>query len=746
MSQNEASTTGAPGFFRTWWVAIRPYSLPASTMSVVFGTAMAVTIGGADLHPLRFAAAFLGMALLQCGANLMNDVFDFKKGLDTRVNPVSGAVVRGWITPRQGAVASALFFVLGSGAGLWLVAEVGTPVLIIGLVGLVIGLLYSLGPVGLKYHGLGDLAVFVDFGILGALGAWTIQTGEPSWVPAVWAIPLSILVIGILHANNWRDIAGDRAGGIRTVASVIGDRASEVYYGFLLFGPFAAILGIIGASWLAGAGPRMPLTFLVTLLALPLAVRLMRKARARAGAANPLDFLALDGATARLNMVFGLLCTGALGLFAMCGCGGTVDGAVETRPSAAADGEAAGDYAYMGWQRCEKCHPDQAKHWRHSLHALAHFEPVYDVYFVKASLDSGQELETYCAACHTPIGIHQGEIPFAAAPRKGGDTKVSPVATEGLTCDFCHTITGFTKLENSGYATAPSMTKHGPLDVRKAAFHKSQQNPLFASSDLCGTCHNVNHPVNGIVLEATYTEWKNSPYAAEGVSCQDCHMTEGLTGAAVHPGKAATTGPDRPHVSRHYFVGPNVIFGGEEGAAPLRDLSLELLERAGKIEIGPARGTDDGVELDILVTNTGAGHYLPTGITEIREMWIDLAVFDATGTRVFASGALDAAGGLAEGAVLYHTWVKDAAGAITTQFWNTVEKVRDHRVPPRETVTETYRLPVKAKAVAWPLKVEASLRYRSASPAGLAEVGAPADLVEIPVLTISSATGVIKGL
>jgi 1,4-dihydroxy-2-naphthoate octaprenyltransferase len=317
--QSESGSADRPGFLKTWWVAARPFALPASTMPVIFGTAMAVTIGGAEIHWLRFAAAFIGMLLLHVGANLMNDAVDYRRGIDTRVNPVSGAVVRGWITPRQAMLAAALLFAVGGALGAWLVSVAGKPILWIGLVGIVIGLLYSAGPVALKYHALGDLAVFLDFGILGAAGAWTVQTGELSWVPAAWAVPMSLLVIGILHANNWRDIASDSAGGVKTVASLLGDRRSVHYYAFLLFAPFALVLALIALSWLGGVGPRMPLTFLVTFLALPLAVRLMRRSLARKTSPDPLLFLALDGATGQLNLAFGLLSTAALGLHALVG-------------------------------------------------------------------------------------------------------------------------------------------------------------------------------------------------------------------------------------------------------------------------------------------------------------------------------------------------------------------------------------------------------------------------------------------
>jgi 1,4-dihydroxy-2-naphthoate octaprenyltransferase len=320
---NSASDNARPGFLKTWLVATRPFALPASTMPVVFGSVLAVTIGTASFDWLRFVAAFLGMALLHTGANLINDARDYDKGIDAQINPVSGAVVRGWITSKQAIKAAALFMAVGSALGLWLFTQVGMPILLLGIVGVAIGVLYSVGPFGLKYNALGDIAVFMNFGVLGALGAWTVQTGEMSWIPAVWAIPMSILVIAILHANNWRDIEGDKEGGIRTMAGLMGDKGAEAYYGFLLFSPFAVIIAIMAISWFGGIEPKMPMTFLLTMLSLPLALKLIKKGKARRTSDNPLDFLALDGATAQFNLAFGLLCTASLGLHALlshCSC------------------------------------------------------------------------------------------------------------------------------------------------------------------------------------------------------------------------------------------------------------------------------------------------------------------------------------------------------------------------------------------------------------------------------------------
>lgn len=305
---------------RKWLVAARTFALPASTMPVVFGTAAAVTVGGAAFHPGLFAAALLAMVLLHTGANMLSDVTDFRKGLDREATPASGAVVRGYLSDKQVQRGAVLLLATGSVIGLWLASRVGWPLLWIGLAGVAIGVGYTLGP-ALKYRALGDLAVFLDFGILGALGAWTVQTGRLSWRPALWAVPMSLLVIGILHANNWRDIATDRErAGIHTVASLLGDRGSFVYYGALIFGPFIivtalAAIGIVRPDAACG----MPWPALLVWLALPLALKLWGQARRRASPVHPTDFVALDGATARLNLAFGLLCTAGFILAALRG-------------------------------------------------------------------------------------------------------------------------------------------------------------------------------------------------------------------------------------------------------------------------------------------------------------------------------------------------------------------------------------------------------------------------------------------
>jgi 1,4-dihydroxy-2-naphthoate octaprenyltransferase len=308
MSENTVAAP-SPSTLGKWAVAARPWSLPASTMPIVFGTALAVVIGGARFSPLLLLWALATMVVLHSAANMLSDVYDFRHGLDRDVTPVSGAVVRGWLTEQQVFRGAAVLFTLGAVSGLLIAWRTSPSLFIVGGIGLAVGIFYTL----LKSRALGDFAVFLDFGLLGAAGAWIVQTGSFSWLPIVWTVPMAMLVIAILHANNWRDIASDGQRRVRTVAGHLGDRGSLVYYGGLLFGPFVIDLAFTAVPRMTGGPLRaMPLTFVLILLALPNALRLWGRAVRRAAPRSPMDFVILDGATARHNLVFGLLSTAAV--------------------------------------------------------------------------------------------------------------------------------------------------------------------------------------------------------------------------------------------------------------------------------------------------------------------------------------------------------------------------------------------------------------------------------------------------
>ncbi|MBC7362186.1 MAG: prenyltransferase [Candidatus Aminicenantes bacterium] len=296
---------------KKWLIAARPWALPASIIPVFFGSSLAATVGWVRLNVGLLLLTLLGMAVLHTAANMLSDVIDYRRGLDRVPTPVSGAIVRGLLSSKQVLKGSLVLFALGSLIGLVLVYLRGILILYIGFIGIILGAAYP----WLKAVALGDLVVLVNFGLLGSLGAWVVQTTQFSWLPVMWAVPQGMLVAAILHANNWRDSLTDREKKVVTFASLIGDRGSLTYYGILLFGSLGLMVGFVLVPRVFGIDfPSLPLTILVVVLALPQALKLWRKARERHQPGHPLDFITLDGATARYNLIFGILSVAGLWL------------------------------------------------------------------------------------------------------------------------------------------------------------------------------------------------------------------------------------------------------------------------------------------------------------------------------------------------------------------------------------------------------------------------------------------------
>lgn len=302
-----SSGTPAPAFAKIWITAVRPFAYPASVLSVVLGLALARYAG----YPTRWGVLLLtlcGVVCFHTAANLLNDCFDFRRGLDTEVQPTSGALVRGWLTERQVLRAAAGFLAIGVICGLLLVWQTGWIVLALGIAGAGIVLAYTRSGFCLKYAGLGDLGIFLAFGLLPVFGTFWVQAREFRWLPVFWSLPLVSLTVAILHANNRRDFEGDRTKGCRTPAGLLGERGSALYYRALVLGPYLLVALLVMLSLLPGGAVFLcPLTVLIVLPSLPLALRLARTRRETA----PELFAMLDARTAQTQIVFGTLLAAA---------------------------------------------------------------------------------------------------------------------------------------------------------------------------------------------------------------------------------------------------------------------------------------------------------------------------------------------------------------------------------------------------------------------------------------------------
>jgi len=287
---------------RLWFLATRPYSLTAAVVPVVVGTLVAAVDA---FSVLRFGLALLGAVAIQAGTNLINDYFDFVKGVDgpETLGP-AGLIQRGRLTPRSVLLMGLAWFAIGSAIGLVLVALTGPSLLLLGLASVAAGFFYTAAPVALAYIGLGELTVFLFMGPTIVTGAYYVQTERWSWTPVLASLPIAFLVTAILHANNLRDIENDRLHSKRTLATLIGRRAATVEFAVLIAGCYVALLAIV----LIGV---LPWPALVAAATVPAAVTLVQTA-ARTTKPKALNLVLFR--TAQLHMRFGLLL--AVGLIA----------------------------------------------------------------------------------------------------------------------------------------------------------------------------------------------------------------------------------------------------------------------------------------------------------------------------------------------------------------------------------------------------------------------------------------------
>ena len=184
---------------------------------------------------------------------------------------------------------------------------------------------------------------------------------------------------------------------------------------------------------------------------------------------------------------------------------------------------------------------------------------------------------------------------------------------------------------------------------------------------------------------------------------------------SLHSWGSRVAGPEREHIWTHYFVGGNAIVTKLLGSDVHARMAVERLQNAADLELlkDSSYRKESLSRIRVKVINSGAGHYLPTGLTEVRQMWIDVKITDAKGKVLLRSGALDEKGNIDKDAVLYHTKIGDETGDLL----NVVLADRilyDHRIPPKGYMIETYAFYITADAVP-PLNVEAHLKYRSAS-------------------------------
>lgn len=409
---------------------------------------------------------------------------------------------------------------------------------------------------------------------------------------------------------------------------------------------------------------------------------------------------------------------------------------------------------------CGQCHTRQYEGWNGSMHANAFKDPVFQALWAMAE-KSDSKLRNHCGACHTPIGVATGSVEFHPDQGVHGKFTAPTMAAMGVSCDVCHTISG-TNLQktavlehgNASFILDPGDKKRATLSDAKSPYHETEYSEHHSRSDFCGNCHNIFHPGNNFPIERTYDEWKYSIYAQNDIQCQDCHMVpvevakqvadklkrpEALDDPRLE-GFAGLGGPWRKVVHDHGFVGGNAVVtaalntwdaGKEEtlGAQSNYKEAIARLQSAASLALDVKPKSGQLHQVKVKVTNERAGHNLPTSLTEVRQVWLEVVVTDDTGRELMRSGTLDDHNRLPRDTVIFNAHAVDANGQDTQLPWEIVRFVDINTIPPKGYKYGKYyfNVPPDAKAIT----VVAKLHYRSFGQ-GLADLLLGTDAVRVP--------------
>ena len=314
---------------------------------------------------------------------------------------------------------------------------------------------------------------------------------------------------------------------------------------------------------------------------------------------------------------------------------------------------------------CGGCHTQYYEEWSSSAmaHSVDYGEFLIDLFEVGLDVRGApEEGVDQCLECHAPLALIGEDY----------DRDLTlPIVREGVTCDVCHTISHVNANESPGdIVWDPSGPKRGPLTgsldpsseetgpVAQSPFHETQSMPLFESSELCGGCHMSVWPTNGLPIDWTYPEWRESVWAERGVTCQDCHME-------LYTGQAAPGAPIRENLHRHNFPG--------------RD-DLEMVRSAATLEL-EMEVVGETVELTAIVENIGAGHAFPTGNATAPSVVLEIEATNIDGESVFIDSRD------------FKLQYLDSSGAISSDPTAAASLLSNTTLLPFEPRTEIFEIP-----------------------------------------------------
>jgi hypothetical protein len=401
-------------------------------------------------------------------------------------------------------------------------------------------------------------------------------------------------------------------------------------------------------------------------------------------------------------------------------------------------------------QVCGSCHVDFYMQWQQAMMSQSYTHHWDEIEYFKLAVPHAEKdpvvagVKAGCNGCHAPMAFIAGNVPPPPPDQKSR-------ANEGVSCDVCHTITGLKgdTPHNFSFTIQPGRTKNGNREGVESPHHITKKTDFISTTEFCGNCHNEKSPY-GIWVKSTQLEWKAGPYAKEGVRCHDCHMPK----AESTNSKLSKTYPD---VSQH-------LFHGAHSEAKLRG-TIEVLIHPDTPEVEPG----EKIILTAQVFNHKAGHKVPSGSAEERQLWLTVTAYDAQGKsyhlpvdkKGFAGeeytissnepayqdmglmmGLTDFKGVARdalpyEGDRVFRLPYFDPQGRLTIAQWNTKTQGVDYRVGPRETKIETLTWQVPVDIPLGKVRCVAEINYRKLVKSVGEFLGVPAEEMETQLINKS---------
>ena len=350
--------------------------------------------------------------------------------------------------------------------------------------------------------------------------------------------------------------------------------------------------------------------------------------------------------------------------------------------------------AYATPEACGSCHVSIHQNWQQSIHASSATDRLYLKVKDLFVFEKGEPAVRLCAGCHAPVALMTGEV--------GLYNKESASSKAGVSCGFCHSVETVHD-GNGAYVSQPSRVRSywggdylkDPslgltvgdsvskflVNTKPQAHAEDMRPPALLSGQVCQSCHEFQ--INGVKVQSTWSEWQASSYPSQGKTCTSCHFRVGIDDTALEPAEIVS-GRMRPHVLGHHLPGGSTL------TSPRAAKNVEYLRDA----IGLKVQLETNKVL-VKVSNLKAGHSVPTGVSDLRQLWLEVKAFSSADQVLFSSGTTDLAGEIKKDSVIFHQVLADQRGFELKRhdIWSAAKILEDTRIPANGSRNTVFTVP-----------------------------------------------------